>query len=55
VGDRQAGRERGANVLTCPAIHGVAAALAAQIGSQWAPSLLYGDGHAAARIAAHLV
>jgi UDP-hydrolysing UDP-N-acetyl-D-glucosamine 2-epimerase len=56
VGDRQNGRERGANALAvaCQRDAIRTACLAQLAHGRYPPSTLYGDGHAAARIAAHL-
>lgn len=53
IGDRQIGRERGANVIDAPWEEAaIRAALTAQIAhGSYASDALYGDGHAGARIA----
>ncbi len=52
VGERQGGRQRGANVRDCPAEVGAVEHLLSTVPGRMAPSCPYGDGHAAPRVAA---
>ena len=51
VGERQSGRQRGANVRDCPAEAGAVERLLRMVPERMAPSCPYGDGHAAPRVA----
>jgi UDP-hydrolysing UDP-N-acetyl-D-glucosamine 2-epimerase len=56
IGTRQAGRERGPNVVdVAPDQRAIRAAIAFQMGSAYPPSLLYGDGQAGPRMAETLM